>query len=614
MRRQAKPKHYTLFNEECDDGMAGRVRSGNSSIGPDSCSPLPAIAQAHFAEKTTSHATTNSAAETNARHSSQRLFSRIGEMANRVSHIQIDVVDNAGTTSLSPNKVSNISVHDSTFEMKDTALIIKPTLSSEECGSVAGRVRRGNSSNGPDSCSPLPLPTNVTTPAVGHPPSKRRRTRRRKTGILLHAEPENHDEIAYSIESPLSDCSTIRSIYPIPNSADSPSSNRALASMIVLRKTPYTTKRETRKQKKRRLRKDRKLDLLAKATIGSHIITGDRLQETPCFFAYHPTFRFSSANELFFVRYAPRAQICIYNSCHFSIVDTCGGASYRGPFDNSSADQLAFILLPRDCSLRSLGHVPANSWTGNKAELDIAMMEDYLRLTRGRLGCKRGSDKLSDDAGSYPNPGLKANRGARGIIESNYNLEQVLNCSNETPSYMMQLNSLARRSERLIDEYIPTNDLRSLAKAKEVNAFPTMTGPRGVFATSAISVDYSSASHTDRDFFHTVLSVRSFDKSPDNMLPFDCNYADSPEPVHHFMFPTIGIAVALRPGDHLIFNPNVPHCCSDKFSAYMNHRTYLCAMYLKIAVVGQNDNKLQLTSLQKSILHPLTGQVHSELE
>ena len=346
--------------------------------------------------------------------------------------------------------------------------------------------------------------------------------------------------------------------------------------------------------------------------MGVRYITRKKLEETPCFFAFIPGYRYSEENELLFVRYSARSRTCLYNEQHFSIIDTCNGAYYRGPYGSSSLDEFAFILLPRDSSLRSLGHVPSKHSIGDKAELDIAMMEDYLAVTGTGKKTKRGSKKLSEDSGTYPNPGLKANRGGRGIVESHYCLEQVLNCDESTPSYMMRLNNLARRCERLIGEYIPTNDLRALAKAKVVNEFPAMTGPRGVYATAAISVDYSSAAHTDRDFFHTVLSVRSFDKSTDNQLPFESNYDESPSPVHHFVFPTIGIAVALRPGDHLIFNPNVPHCCSSKLPAYNNHRTYLCAMYLKLAVVGLNDNSLELTGLQNAILDSGTRELIEE--
>ena len=226
----------------------------------------------------------------------------------------------------------------------------------------------------------------------------------------------------------------------------------------------------------------------------------------PTFFRYLPSFRFSHANELFFIRVAAKERQCIYNNEHFSVVDTCAGAFYRCDNHGMNPSELAFILLPRTSSLRALGCLPEQHSVGNKAELDIAMMEDYQRLA---MKTQRGKGKLSSQIGNYSNPGLKPNRAGRGIIECHYNLEQVLNCSDDTPGYMMQLNSLTRRAERLIDEFLPSDDLRAFARAKKLTQFPTLTGPLGIYAAAAMSIDYCSAAHTDRDFFHTVLSVRS---------------------------------------------------------------------------------------------------------
>ena len=288
----------------------------------------------------------------------------------------------------------------------------------------------------------------------------------------------------------------------------------------------------------------------------------------------------------------------MYNNDHFSVVDTCSGAFFRHASDSTNQSELAFILLPRTSSSRALGCVPAQHTVGNKAELDILMMESYQKLS---MKTKRGKGKISSQLGSYSCPGLKPNRGGRGIIECHYNLEQVLNCSENTPSYMMQLNNLTKRAERLLDEYLPADDLRAFVRAKKITQFPTLTGSLGIYAAAAMSVDYCSAAHTDLDFFHTVLSVRSVDQSKEERLPFESNYASNPEPAYHFIFPTIGVAVALRPGDHLIFNPNIPHACSVKLKSYANHRTYLCAVYLKLGVVGLNDNKLRLSRLQEEI-------------
>ena len=54
--------------------------------------------------------------------------------------------------------------------------------------------------------------------------------------------------------------------------------------------------------------------------------------------------------------------------------------------------------------------------------------------------------------------------------------------------------------------------------------------------------------------------------------------------VCYFAFPRIGVSVALRPGDFLLFNPTEPHCVSSRCRA--NDDIYIISSYLKTAVVG----------------------------
>jgi hypothetical protein len=70
--------------------------------------------------------------------------------------------------------------------------------------------------------------------------------------------------------------------------------------------------------------------------------------------------------------------------------------------------------------------------------------------------------------------------------------------------------------------------------------------------------------------------------------------------VTHFCFPTLGVAVPLRPGDFLMFNARITHCISSR----CKQRDHVIAltMYLKTAVVGMNNNDLDLTTAQTSLL------------
>jgi hypothetical protein len=66
------------------------------------------------------------------------------------------------------------------------------------------------------------------------------------------------------------------------------------------------------------------------------------------------------------------------------------------------------------------------------------------------------------------------------------------------------------------------------------------------------------------------------------------DYHNNDRIVCYFAFPRIGLAVALRPGDFFLFNPQEPHsissCCRAK------DKIFCISSYPKKAVVGLNDN------------------------
>ena len=64
--------------------------------------------------------------------------------------------------------------------------------------------------------------------------------------------------------------------------------------------------------------------------------------------------------------------------------------------------------------------------------------------------------------------------------------------------------------------------------------------------------------------------------------------------VVYFCFPTLGVAVPLRPGDFLLFNALIPHCVSSR--CRQDNDIFSIAMYLK--TVGMNNNQLPVSSNQ----------------
>ncbi len=67
--------------------------------------------------------------------------------------------------------------------------------------------------------------------------------------------------------------------------------------------------------------------------------------------------------------------------------------------------------------------------------------------------------------------------------------------------------------------------------------------------------------------------------------------------VVYFCFPTLGVAVPLRSGDYLLFNMLIPYSISSRCKF---DNEFMCvSMYLKTAIVGLNNNNLELTPAQK---------------
>ncbi len=96
--------------------------------------------------------------------------------------------------------------------------------------------------------------------------------------------------------------------------------------------------------------------------------------------------------------------------------------------------------------------------------------------------------------------------------------------------------------------------------------------------------------HTDSDFTISIVFVHIKGKDQYNV---------DDEPVVYFCFPTLGVAVPLRPGDFLIFNSLIPHCVSSRCK--QSDDVYVVAMYLNSSAVGLNNNDLPL-DVKQSIL------------
>jgi len=66
------------------------------------------------------------------------------------------------------------------------------------------------------------------------------------------------------------------------------------------------------------------------------------------------------------------------------------------------------------------------------------------------------------------------------------------------------------------------------------------------------------------------------------------DYANDDKIICYFAFPRIGVAVALRPVDFLLFKPHEPHSISSRCNR--EDDIFIISSYHKTAVVGLHDN------------------------
>ena len=98
-----------------------------------------------------------------------------------------------------------------------------------------------------------------------------------------------------------------------------------------------------------------------------------------------------------------------------------------------------------------------------------------------------------------------------------------------------------------------------------------------LWGSLACGKNYYLNSHVDEDFFYSLTTVASEQGVQDNdrymMEAAICNY---------FTFAEQGIAVALRPGDMLIFNPLYHHCLFSRTARYENDDSWKLSFHTKI--------------------------------
>lgn len=215
----------------------------------------------------------------------------------------------------------------------------------------------------------------------------------------------------------------------------------------------------------------------------------------------------------------------------------------------------------------------------------------------GRVNNSRGNDRTpmteSPNNPPYITVGHYAKRAAPGTADSMKNITSIAH---------KEITRLFHVIERLSLEHIPFDEVQGFSAAKNMGgwkAFPTakdMDKRTKVFASMSSGLNVFLPVHKDMDFFYSTTTVikRGLPKMDDAIL-------------NYFCFPEQGVCVALRNYDILLFNPQKMHCVSSRKDPSNDKANdiYCVSFYLKTAVVGGNDNTLDLTVEQEKIVNTM---------
>lgn len=249
------------------------------------------------------------------------------------------------------------------------------------------------------------------------------------------------------------------------------------------------------------------------------------------------------------------------------VIDTISGARMESETGDS-----VFFLIPRLEAIHDMTNV-------NK------IMSSLYALEKGKGKPEiRGKTRITvaEDNGKYATVGLKANRATTGVSEI---WPKTL-----SDEHRDSIRRLMRRCEEAAKGYLPSNALRGLRIAHLLGEWKEISGVSSspIWGSLACGKNYYLNSHVDDDFFYSLTTVASERGIRDDIDRYNidadiCNF---------FTFAEQGIAVALRPGDMLIFNPLYQHCLSSRTLDYEADDVFCISLYLKTAVVGQNDNSV----------------------
>lgn len=247
-----------------------------------------------------------------------------------------------------------------------------------------------------------------------------------------------------------------------------------------------------------------------------------------------------------------------------------------------------FILLPRSQAMKT---IPDRPITDLFKAIKACETAKGSPLQRGTSKTTFGDDVTRPP--KYTSVGVQPNRNKPGVTRVQPFMHRL-----ETDQWD-QIMKMMRWSEKAFEMMADHTVLHQIEAAKRAVQFETIQpSPNDPKQTSgkyygaiAFGRNLFLRCHTDQDYAYSMIQVH---------LEGSDSYSLDDQVVTYFCFPTLGIAIALRPGDFLLFNATIPHSISSRCRNDSN--VISVSSYLKTAVVGLNNNSIPLSEDQKKLL------------
>ena len=199
---------------------------------------------------------------------------------------------------------------------------------------------------------------------------------------------------------------------------------------------------------------------------------------------------------------------------------------------------------------------------------------------------QRGSKRkvFIEDDGGYSCIGAQPGRSQSGVQSGFCKLQKGFTDAN----WDIILKAL-KAGEEAFYQFATTNVIQHIKEARKIVNYKTMEPspmnadnkkPATIYNGIGFGVNVFLRCHTDNDFTQSIVQV----------ILDNHDYIEDDRIVCYFCFPRKGIAVALRPGDYILFNSTEPHAISSRCRS--SDIIYSLSCYLKTSVVSLHDNTI----------------------